>query len=86
MSLCFVSGSLVMCTSYVALLMFPFVCVHMDLTHVPLWSTSYQTPSFLLFVIHDQPFVFKYLSLYLLTSGLTLLYFYSDSPLTSTLS
>ena len=48
----------------------------MDLTGVPLQSTSYQTLSFLLFVIHDKPFVFKYLSLYLLTSGLILLYFY----------
>ena len=45
----------------------------MDLTHVPFWSTSYQTLSFSLFVIHDKPFVFEYLSLYLLTSGLILL-------------
>ena len=76
MFLCFVSDSLVMCTSYAASLMFPFVCVHMDLTHVPLWSISYRTPSFSLFVIHDKPFVFEYLSLYSLTSGLILLYFY----------
>ena len=73
MFLRFVSDSLVKCTSYVASLMFPFVCVHMDLTHVPRQSVSYQTPSFSLFVIHDKPFVFKYLSLYLLTSGLILL-------------
>ena len=84
-----VSDSLVMCTSYVASLMFPFVCVHMDLTRVPLRSTSYRTPSFLLFVIHDKPFVFKYLSLYSLTSALTLLLLlllWLYSLLTSTLT
>ena len=83
MFLHFVSDSLVMCTSYVTSLMFPFVCIHMDLTRVPLWNTSYWTPSFLLFVIHDKPFVFKYLSLYSLTSGLILLLLYY---FTSTLS
>ena len=52
------------------------------LTCVPLWSTSYQTPSFSLFAIHDKPFfVFEYLSLYSLTSGLILLYSYFTSTL-----